>query len=379
MVKEIRIRCPLRPFSYLPGTKLLIPASSWQVTAYPTRLVLSFLGQEKKDGLEIRLDEVDFVKTFMVMQDLKRAAVRFFLTNDQGHFSYCIYSYQAAQSCSRPGEKCGLTLQLDRCPAATMAFSCSGERFVLQRKEQWVLPINHRQKEEPKTEEIHFGCHKTQDWDLIKRRNQLEEILPIWFALGQNVPAVTPVAGAAATHMQQLEALIEKKASAFVGRELLKLFRLFFDGIFVPYFFDVHYWEHRAIGNVDAHSMRDRQYSPLFLLTKGAALIRSLFFHKNRLGDYKILPCLPKELHAGRLIGVQATPDVTLDFEWSKKRIRRLVLTARQECTAQLRFPAGEKSFRIRTHRKDRGQRVSIDAPIFLKASERYFLDCFQR
>ncbi len=68
--------------------------------------------------------------------------------------------------------------------------------------------------------------------------------------------------------------------------------------------------------------------SPLAFLTEGARLIRNHFIEEEPNG-IKILPALPPECHAGRLINV-AIKGVNLDLEWSKKTIRRLILRPRR-------------------------------------------------
>ncbi len=361
MTQKIWIRHPLRPFSRLPGTKLLILHTQWQLTAYPTLLIFSFLGDKAYDPIYLHLTNCKEVESWMVMQDLEKGCISLFNRGKKGHFSYRLAVQEGK-----------LMLRVDRCPSEGVTLFWAGQKKVLQRKEAWHVPVVIAPFESISREKIHFGCHKSQDWELIRRRCQLREIIPLWFALSQQVPDVCGSSDPMPPLLDKLSRLIQEGAQQEIAAVLVQLFRCCFDTMLLPYASDVHHW----LGSSQVPEVKPVSLS---LLRHSGALLRSLFFRVDCDGRGVILPCLPTDLPAGRLVGLDALPGVTIDLEWSKKRVRRLILTAKETREVSLRFSTQEAAFRIRKKARDRGITRGVDAPLFLEAGERYWLDCFQR
>lgn len=76
---KIKLTEKYRPFSHEAGTALLIPKSSWKVTAYPARLILeNLISIGGKEILTILPQMNGPLESFTVMQDLEKGWVRIF-------------------------------------------------------------------------------------------------------------------------------------------------------------------------------------------------------------------------------------------------------------------------------------------------------------
>lgn len=349
------LRETLNPFSHVLGENCMIPLTSWNVKAYPTRLELKDFESERSISIILYVNGP--AAHFTLMQDLRRCFVRVFFQSQEGHFSLR-FSFQDG----------ALKLLLERSPEEGLELSIDGKKERLKRKESHDLcivpPLN------PSFERVHLGSHKKQDWTLVKRRLGLEEILPIWFALGQNVPSGEVHYEGTAKLLMALEKLIEKQDREHASPLFLQLFQIGFSGILTPRLVDTDYQ-----GIISDENPKG---SPLVLLSEGAKLIRKLFIKAE---DHllAILPCLPVELHAGRLFDIQVSKTLALDLEWSKKTIRTLSLKSSEDQNYQLRLQKGVQSFRMRTSKHEKGTRFSRDEMLKLQAGKYYLLDRFEK
>lgn len=348
----------MRPFSHLPSETCMIPGSSWSVTACPTRIALKNLGA----GGEKILFSVQVegpVEGFTLVQDLERDFVRIFGVAQEGYFSYRLYVEEDA-----------LMLLLERCPETGLEFSFQGKKKRLKRKETYAFPLPHEIFSHPR-EKMHFGCHKKQDWTLVKRRLSLQEILPIWFALGKKCPETPLHTEGVAQLLQVCESKIEKQDRVSIGSAFLKLFQVGFKGMLTPRLFDDDY---QGILEGPSHP----NDSPLILLSEGAKLIRSLFIEKQ--GDQlSILPCLPVELHAGSCSNMQISETLSLDIEWSKKMTRRLILRPDTDQSCHLNLQKGLTSFRLKRAKEKIGTRIQRGKELHLEGGNTYLLDRFEK
>ncbi len=175
-----------------------------------------------------------------------------------------------------------------------------------------------------KKEKIFLGSNKVQDWDLILRRLDLREIVPLLFGLSQTVPLIP--------FFQTQEPLLPFFLSSFehflVPRESASLQRAF--------------W-----------------------------LIRNLFFQEEEESF-----CFPKQtvFPSGRMVCVKTNMG-RLDIEWAKWRLRRVVFHA--ETTGSIFWKVEARSFRSKEALHERGQTHPIDAPFAVTQGKMYFLDRF--
>ena len=342
----------IRPFSHLPGETCMLPSSSWKLRAYPTRFELENLGLEREKIL-FSLEAQGPIQGYTLMQDLERDFVRIYGTAKDGYFSFRLTA-----------EPDAIVLFLERCPERGLPFSFQGEKKVLKRKESYAFPLVHKQLVHPH-EKIHFGCHKKQDWTLIRRRLSLEEILPLWFALGRKCPKEDLHYEGTAVLFKECETAIEAQDRTQIGSLLLQLFQIGFGGMLTPRLLDTDF---QGI----LPPQKKAQGSPLILLSHGADLIRMLFLGAE--GDYlKVLPCLPVELHSGRAENLQVSEHLNLDLDWSKKTVRRLTLRSSGEQLWKLKLQKDLKSFRLD------GKRIQIEESLQLEAGKTYILDRFEK
>ncbi|WP_420421056.1 glycoside hydrolase family 95-like protein [Simkania sp.] len=342
----------IRPFSHRPGETCMLPSSSWKLTAYPTQFELENLAAEEEKIL-FSFEAQGPIQGYTLMQDLERDFVRIYGTAKRGYFSFRLTA-----------EPDAIVLLVERCPDEGLPFSFQGVKEVLKRKQTYAFPLSHKQLTHPH-EKTHFGCHKKQDWTLLRRRLSLSEILPLWFALGRKCPKEQLHYEGTATLFKACEKAIQGQDRVQVGSLLLQLFQVGFGGMLTPRLLDTDF---QGI----LPPQKEAQGSPLILLSHGADLIRMLFLSAQ--GDtIEVLPCLPVELHSGRAVNLQVSEHLNLDLEWSKKTLRRLTLRSNGEQTWKLKLQNDLKSYRLD------GKRVSIEDPLALEAGKTYLLDRFEK
>ena len=306
---KIKLTEKYRPYSHDMGTSCLLPKSPWRVKVFPTRIEFTNLISEGSgDSFTVSSAVQGPLSQFTVMQDLERQWVRVFGRGPQGHFSYRIVA--SAHE---------IILFLEKAPKEGIAFTYDGETRTLKRKEELIMPSSSSSFPTIHGEKMHFGCHKAQDWTLVKRRLCLDEILPIWFELGKNIPEHPKLNVGTSRLLLNCESLAREKNRELIGSHLLDLFRAGFEGMLSPRLQDTDYQ-----GLLLEKDEIPKEASPLMLLGEGARLIKELLI-QEREKSLSILPCLPVELHAGRFIGWK-NDHLTLDLEWSKKLVRRLTV-----------------------------------------------------
>jgi hypothetical protein len=287
---KITILQKLAPFSHLPGTCCLIPNSSWVVQAFPTLLKFEncITGEKREEVLPWKGP----IKDFTVQQDLERGCVRIFGHTAQG---YRLHTIQEGKPPSR-------------------------------------------------LEKLSLGMHKALDWEMVKRRCNMAEILPVWFRLGQLVPP---------------------SGQAWLPPDLKGVFQTYFHGLFTPRLVDE---DHLGIFPPDRKIAEDR----LALLREGYLAIRAQFFQKRE-GVYIFLPAVAAEFHSGRFLSE------AVDFEWSKKSLQKIVLRSTAACEIVMQLPKPLKSFRMRASLKEKGERFFCDRPLVLQANATLFCDRFEK
>lgn len=326
-----------RPFSHQPGTSCVLPRTDLRFQIFPA-LIRVF--EEEALVSEIQLAVLGPVKDFTVQLDLEKGRIRVWGTAASGYMRYSIY------------------------PAANQ------EKFVLV---QETGTKDHAPEcEKVVYERLSLGSSKAQDWDMVKRRMDMADILPVWFALGQQMAKSerAPAEGTAAVLHECRRAIIADDSRRFL-EPFKVLFQTGFDGILAPRKTDVDY-QGFQLPPVSS------EFSSIALLSEGAELIRSLFFSYNdRVAD--ILPALPVEFHCGRFIDVKCGSQGTVDMEWTKKAIRRVIFRASENGAIRFAFPRDIKRFRLRLSETDRGQKLEPHTPIEIVAGNVYYLDRFEK
>jgi len=283
----IRIQARYRPYSHMPGAKCLLPGTHCLVEAYPEFVLV---GSEK-------IPFHGMGKNFTLQQDLERNCVWVFSSKDRLKIS-----------------------------------AKEGQIAVTRRGEVRYFPLHSPFYLPDTCERLSFGKSKAQDWDLVWRRFDLKEILPILFALGQKVPGEGAVIG-----------------------DLEPFCKAAFHHLLVPRLVDD---QHQGLPPVEGKD-------PFSLLSGAYRHIRDLFFKEEG-----YLFHFSPSMDAGRMVGLN-TFIGQLDFEWRKNRVRRVRLFPSRSGGIFIRAPE------IQTIRVD-GRVQSVNLPVCIAASRAVYIDRFQ-
>jgi len=310
----------LRPFSHRPNTTCLIPTTQFVVRAFPALIQIEKLSGEIIK--EIKLNIEGPLKLFTLVQDLERGCVTLFSEQYRFHIL----------------------------PDLT----------VVDKKHSGTAPLLFQER-------LDFGSHKKQEWDLVKKRGDLREIFPLWFSLGSQLTLKERLEENVGMFLllQECKKAIDSHHPETIVPAFKKLFLAGFREMLVPRSFDD---EHQGILASDQVS----KSSPLYLLSEGAQLIRSLFLHSSG-NEFSILPNLPPEFFAGQMLHLACPSFGTLDLVWSKKSIRTLHFHAHHDGEILFHFNPRIRSFRLGNQRHQCGDILEI------KSGCLYVLDQFQK
>lgn len=349
---HISIRERLRPFDHNFGTKCPLPGSSWCVQIFPCLIQISDLSSKEKLIATITTDIKGPIQNFTVQLDLEKGRIVVWGNSIDGFFRYSL-------TVSQNGKQLLIFNEKKTHPISFQSDSpiVSDNQLPYQFK-----PLNR----------LSLGCHKAQDWTLIKRRQDLKEILPFWLRLGELVlPESETLNGGMAFLLKQCEEAICQKKREEIGKLFLYLFQAGFQGIMTPTLVD------------DTHQGLNlppmmEEASPLVLLSYAAKLIAKLFveFQEDTLS---ILPALPVEFHSGRLTSHQCENLGHLDLEWSKKTVRRMILIVDCDRKIHLKLPKEIKSFRFQEEGKKSSEFLKADSRLELEKGKVYLFDRFEK
>lgn len=346
---RISIAQKLSPFSHQPGTRCLIPGTSCEVQIFPTLVRI--------DSSSVALDLKGPVAGFTVQQDLQKNVVRVFGNTQDGFVRYLLLRQEDA-----------IILLVEKAPSGGLR---TGKGVLKEKQRCAIAPT--RGSSFPSRERLSLGMHRSQDWELVRRRHDLKEIFPVWFCLGATLPQEDLPASSLGTLslLQSCADLIAARQREEIVPAFLRLFDAGFQGILSPTLIDENH-----LGILPALEKISGSASPLALLTKGAALIRSLFIQEI---DTKIalLPCLPPEFVSGRFTDFKTRCGDLISFEWSKKLLSKVILHPAQDRAIHLLLQPSLKSFRLRRTFREKGEIQTHSAPLLLKAGETLYLDRF--
>jgi hypothetical protein len=337
----------LHPYSHRPGVRCLIPGSTLCIKVFPARLeVVDLLDPAKSCVVTLRGISGP-VQDFTVMQDLEHSLIKVWGQSTNGYFRYLIVSS-------------GIVVEKE--PKGGLQMHCEGSLPLFS-----ISKTDLQKHSVPETERLSLGCHKAQDWELICRRLNLIEIVPHWLRLGQ----MTPATSEKNTHPSLLQCAAEaiEGPSEKIVSAWRNLFQAGFEGILVPRAVDTDYHGFDVPPMASGHA--------LSLLTQGAAFLRRLFVSEQA-DEVSLLPHLPPEFVCGRYLSARCQWG-HLDFEWTKKLLRRAVIYPERSGTLQLQLQKSIRSFRLRRSPKERGQRVAVGEPLHLEADKPLYIDRIEK
>jgi hypothetical protein len=343
---NIAIANRLQPFSHLPGVTTVLPGTAIQVQVFPCLLVFTSL-YEKPISKKVPLHLIGPLEGFTVLNDLEKGEIRVWGKSAQGFVRYRLLTQEST-----------VRLVVDKAPVAGFMV---GDKNLKAGEGIGLLVVEAQNIKAVET--LSFGNHKAQDIDLIRRRLDLSEIWPLWFKLGQMVPAFE-----GANPLPLLESCQQEQRPEKLHQLWLNAFQAHFHGLLAPRLIDD---EHQGLLDTKV----ENRVSPLVLLTEGAKLIRSHFVQET--GDeIHILPRLLPELHCGRFLDVNIACG-TLDLEWTKKAIRRMIVHTSQDLEISFHFKH-VKQFRLRRKHTDQGVIMQNGVPLLLEKNCHYFFDNFK-
>jgi hypothetical protein len=276
----IHIGAKFRPFSRRIGARCLLPGTDLVVETLRRKLLIG--------PFEIPLRQDLLEDSFTLQQDLEKGRVKI------------------------------LGVEVKASPQGILVREGSAKEFQL------VSDVPFFERTSP-LETLFLGSHKAQDIDLVLRRFDLEELLPLVYRFSQVQCAPVQKQTAVWTEKQLRDWIYEAFSDSFIAKAPI--------------------WE-------EAHP-----------------IIRSQFIQEE--GGKVTL--LPNRLFAqGRFLSGQ-TSFGSIDFEWAKYTLRRVVLRVTVPTSFQLQ---GIGSCRIRSAMHEKGKRHELLTPFVLQRGM-FFLDRF--
>ncbi len=358
---KLNIEQKLILFSHVLGKKCILPKSCYCVQAYVSRLVIKNCENENSnEEIDISLDIKGPVKNFTISQNLEKSFVEISGISSEGYFRYKIMV-----------DDNKINLTLFSIPKKSINISINGKNEKAYKKlDVLTFPIKIF-KENVFFEKLFLGMNKNLNMEKISYREDLKEILPIWFKLSQEVPEVGKKIIGTANLLKDCKEAVENKKD--IKMPFIKAYKACFYDIFVPRLIDDQYQ-----GIYDKEEKIPSDSSSLVILTYAKHIIRSMFFEKTD-NTLKILPFLFKEFHSGRFLNIDCEDIGSLDIEWSKKLIRRMVLRAKKDTSIKLLLQPSVKNFRVRKNNGDRGKLFLKNEEIFIKENNVYYFDRFKK
>lgn len=210
---------------------------------------------------------------------------------------------------------------------------------------------------------LSFGVHKAQQMERVIERAAPEEFLPFWFALANFYPEFEGEIPA-----ESLLDDLQRSDRTRLYRAWSQLFRAGFEGWMIPRLKDTDYhgFDKDPVSGTD----------PFVLVTAGVRLLQQMLVDDTTAGVLAILPKLPPELHCGRLIDLALPKIGVLSIEWSKKEIKKVILTPSHSQELQIRFAKQFGSCRVNDGSST--SRQTMEKPLKIEKGNVIYFDQFQ-
>ena len=363
---RIEIAERLKPFSHLPGASSILPGSRYQIQVFPACIKVFDLSTFSSPLiLELQFKIKGPVQNFTVQNDLEKGCIRVWAETVFGFYRYSLRSCQ---------NTFGLFFELEKTDQETLSFFSKEKEWHLKAKESRLLLSSESAMSSdflPGLERLSLGSHKSQDWEMIKRRLDFSEIFPLWYRLGQLIPKVeSPSTEGTFLLLHECQVALAQRCAESVMKSYQKLFLAGFKSLLVPTLQDPFYQ------GILPDKELSSEASALTLLSQGAQLMRQLFIQQEK-ERIDLLPLLPASFHCGRLVNLEIMQG-KFALEWSKKKIRRCEFhTGKEQETAIYLNARHFKQCRIREGKKDQGRMILLCQPLQLKKDHYYFFDNF--
>lgn len=354
---KIEIADRLKPFSHTPGHEVMIPGTYWKAKVFPAALFLTDIIHNRK--VEFSLSLKGPIDPFTVEEALEGRTLRVYGQAQQGYFRFIL---------QRQEKK--LILRFEKTPEGGIDLLdlLGKEKKIVVSGDELVLAEDLEEESFFSKERLFLGSSKQKDWDAIRVRKDLREILPLWFLSGLNSPAIESQANC--TQLELIEQALLEKNPKKVYEIFLETYLTHFSKGLVPRIQDEEFQ--------GFSSHKESFKGTIHLLKQGAFLIRSLFFQEKE-GEIHVLPLLSSEFVSGKMIQIESEKGDLLDLEWTKHKLRRMYIEVKKDRSFQLQFPSEVQSFRLRRSLKEKGHIFLKNETFAAKAGDRLWLDLFQK
>ena len=315
-----------------------LPGSTLAVQIFPTKLKVFDLSVSEEQPIR----DIDWVglgplEGFTAQLDLEKGRVRVWGEAQTGFFRYRLHALSSG----------GILLYCEKAPDGVVLEGVEmapGQKMFLG-EEGTVYQPSHESR-------LSLGVTRKLDWELVSRRCDMAEILPVWLALAAQIPEHSVEGG-------EVGKVLNGSSPENIVPLFRDLFRVGYRSLLTPTQID-----------------RDHQgYTlPTVTLKEGAKLAYSLFFRSEG-SEIKILPLLPPEFHCGRLIGVKVGDWGVIDLEWSKKLVRRLIFRAAKSGEVSFRFQPSIRHCRLQSGLTG----YQNGAPLQIEEGKEYAFDRFEK
>lgn len=320
-MRSISIQARFQPFTHTPGAKVFIPYTAHWVQIFPTRLIFS-------DEIVVDLPLLGPVEDFTCTLDLDRGRIAVHGKSVEGYFKYYILKEE--------------TLEI---------------RPVKGPIEQKSIPLPEDFGVRRPVEHLSFGVSKKLDWERVLKRGEMEEILPLSFLLGQQ--------------------LVDAPFEDSTARDLVQSLPKSFDSLLKLSYRALLF----TLTEDDLHqgiSLESKLGKPspgvhvyLYKMLRRWLVIEeksSLLFLQELPGNFKV----------GRATSIQVEGAV-IELEWTKGKLRRLILKGTKDRSVTLIFPRVIKCCRLKQSHREKGIAFSNGQELQIKKDVRYHFDRFDK
>ncbi len=307
----------------------MVPCSTWAVEAYPTEIRMF----RNEESASLQLDLTGPVEGFTIEQDLEKNVVRVFGTAKEGYFNFEIAHIENI-----------VLITLKR--GNLIPYHFAGKKGVLE-KDQFLEIQTDAAFVSNHIERLSLGVNKKLDWDLVHRRCELKEILPLLFFLGQ------------------------KGESSNVDLKVPVL-----DNSFIKHHFQNMLFPNRSTDKRLGLDIKEMpvEVSLSIILFKTYESIRALFI--KEVDDNILIDTA--QFVSGRMIGIK-TSKAIIDIEWTKRKLRKLKITPIQSGPLSIIWPKDVDSFRLKHRPQEKGKMLQSSDEIILVFGQITYLDKFQK
>ena len=351
---QIKIRQKFYVFSHKLGGSFLLLNSNYFVKIFPG--LLEFVDLNTKKDFKIQLFFEGPIKNFTISQNLKNGEIKVSFQTKNGFLSYKIIKREE------------FLIYFERVPSNKIELKFDKIRKISS-KDEILLPINPICDKKP-TEFLSFGIHKKPEIELIKRRENLLEILPLIFLYSQFFSDIKSACIRKKCIVRELTNKIINREKKDLEQSFLNVLNAHFFEAFIPRVNDEDY--QNIVPFVD-----EKDANPLHILRKLFYIIK-LILIEQKPDEIFILPCLLTSFHQGRALNIQ-TNIGSFDIEWSKKLLKKLIFRPSKDVKIKLNFQSKLKTYRLKTHLKEKGKIFKNKEIIFFEKNKTYFFDKFQK